>query len=159
MRATRIIMGLACLAGCKASVIGPAIGEGEAAKIASEAEASFTSGDLNAIMSHYAPGAVVFDPGTNAPSQDRAQQTKWTQALVTMQPRRFDPGKRTVQPLGPEVFISSGISSIDVTTGQGIQTVHLRYTDVFQKQADGHWRIVHEHNSALPVPSMAGAAA
>lgn len=154
MRMLIIVTGLALLAACNAPPgQEAAIGESEAGKIATEAEASFTSGSVKAIMDHYAPDAVQFDPGVNAPSRDRAQLTKWTEALVAMNPRNFDPGKRMIQPLGPNAFISSGLGSIDVQTSQGLQTVHLRYTDVFRKQADGRWLIVHEHNSALPIPA------
>lgn len=157
MRGSTIILAsLMLLAGCKGAGSSGSISESAAAKIAAEAEASFTGGDSKAIMAHYAPGAVIFDPGTNAPSRDRAQQTKWTDALIAMHPRNFDPGKRIVQPLDADTFISSGLSSIQIETSQGLQTVHLRYSDVFRKQADGKWLIVHEHNSALPVMATVG---
>lgn len=148
---------LLALAACKPTTSAPAgsISVADAEKVAAAAEASFTSGDVARIMGHYGKDAVVFDPGTNVPTRDPAKLTEWTKALVAMQPRNYSPGKRIIQPLGPDSFISSGLSSIDVLTGAGMQTVHLRYTDVFRKQADGQWRIVHEHNSALPLPSAA----
>ena len=153
MRVTLIVGVAVALGACNAAIPGAAISDGEAAKIAAEAEASFTGGNTQAIMSHYAPGATMFDPGTNSPSRDRAVQTKWTDALVQLKPQNFDAGKRVIQSLGPDAFISSGIASLEISTGQGMQAIHVRYTDVFKKQADGKWLIVHEHNSALPSPA------
>ncbi len=146
------MLAVTMLTGCTRTANKAPVGEPEAARIAADAEASFTSGNTAAIMSHYAPDAVIFDPGTNAPSQNRAVQSKWTDALVALRPTRFDPGKRTIQPLGPDAFISSGLATLEIPADQGSRAVHVRFTNVYQRQADGKWLIVHEHNSGLPVP-------
>lgn len=141
------ILLFAALSGCEGQA---GITQAAAAKIASEAQASFTSGDTAKIMQHYAPSAVMFDAASAEPTHDRALQTHWTDQLVALHPRNFDPGKVQIQLLGPKAFVASGIASIEVATPQGYQKVHVRYSDVYQKQEDGQWRIVHEHNSAVP---------
>src|SRR5262245_12144066 len=57
--------------------------EAEASTIAERAEASFTTGDVNAIMNQYANGAVMIDASNPAPSTDRKVQTGWARTFVS----------------------------------------------------------------------------
>ena len=132
---------------------GPAVTAAEAATIAERAEASFTTGDVKAIMTHYADGAVMIDAATPNPSADRKVQTGWAQNFVSMQPAEFKVVGRQIQLLGPDAFISSGIETFTVAAGQARPTVSARFTDVFQRQKDGSWKIVNEHVSMPPTPA------
>src|SRR5688572_17723495 len=68
----------AALTACKpATGNRPPVTETEAVRIAEQAEASFTAGDVNAIMRHYADSAVMIDAAAPAPSADRKVQTGW----------------------------------------------------------------------------------
>ena len=142
------------LSACKpATGTRPPVTEAEAVRIAQQAEASFTSGDVNAIMRHYADSAVMVDAAAPAPSADRKVQTGWARNFVSMQPAEFTVPDRRIQLLGPDAFISSGTETFTVAAGAARPRVSARFSDVFQRQKDGAWKIVHEHVSMVPSPA------
>lgn len=141
----------ALLLGCKAASSGhPAVTEAEASAIAERAEATFTTGDLGAIMNQYAERAVMIDASNPAPSTDRKVQTGWAKAFVSMKPADYHVPDRHIQLLSPDAFVSSGTEVFTVEAGSARPTVSARFTDVFQRQRDGSWKIVHEHVSMPP---------
>ena len=144
----------AALTACKpATGTRPPVTEAEAVRIAEQTEASFTSGDVNAIMRHYADSAVMIDAAAPAPSADRKVQTGWARNFVSMQPAEFTVPDRRIQLLGPDAFISSGTETFTVAAGAARPRVSARFSDVFQRQKDGAWKIVHEHVSMVPSPA------
>jgi ketosteroid isomerase-like protein len=147
---------MAALAGCRAQEgAHSAVTKAEATSIAEKAEASFTTGDVNAIMNQYASGAVMFDASHAAASTDRKVQIGWAQSFVSMKPANYHVPDRQIQIVGPDAFVSSGTEAFTVQAGSATPTVSARFTDVFQRQRDGSWKIVHEHVS-MP-PTTAGA--
>ncbi|MDQ3075361.1 MAG: SgcJ/EcaC family oxidoreductase [Pseudomonadota bacterium] len=128
----------------------------EADKIVSEAYAAFTSGDAIAMMGHYAPGATVIDAANNAPSSDRATITKWSANFAAMKPSDLVTDPRTVQVLDADTIVSSGMAAFLADVGGNRRRVSVRYTHVFQRQPDGRWLIVAEHNSIPPQPVALG---
>ncbi|HKX92997.1 MAG TPA: nuclear transport factor 2 family protein [Sphingomicrobium sp.] len=145
-------LALILLAGCKVHRASeqPAVTTEEAIRIAEAAEANFTTGDVNKVMAQYAPGAVMFDAGSPAFSTDRKVQTGWAQSFVSMKPADYHVPDRQIQILGPDAFISSGTEMFTVAAGAARPTLTFRFTDVFQRQRDGSWKIVHEHLSSPP---------
>ena len=135
----------------------PPVTEAQAARIAEAAEANFTTGDLKKIMAQYADGAVMIDAATSEPSVDREVQTGWARTFVSMAPADYKVPNRHIQLLGGDAFISSGIETFTVAAGAARPTVSARFTDVFQRQKDGSWKIVHEHVSMPPTPTGAPA--
>ena len=135
----------------------PPVNEAQAARIAEVAEANFTTGDLKKIMAQYADGAVMIDAATSEPSVDREVQTGWARTFVSMAPADYKVPNRHIQLLGGDAFISSGIETFTVAAGAARPTVSARFTDVFQRQKDGSWKIVHEHVSMPPTPTGAPA--
>jgi hypothetical protein len=127
--------------------------EAEAVKIAEQAEATFTTGDTKAIMAQYAAGAVMIDAAAPAPSTDRKVQTGWANNFVSMKPADYHVPDRHIQIVGPDAFISSGTEVFTVEAGAARPTVSARFSDVFQRQKDGSWKIVHEHVSMPPQAS------
>ena len=127
--------------------------EAEAGKIAEQAEATFTSGDTKAIMAQYAANAVMIDASAPVPSTDRKVQTGWAQSFVSMKPAEDHVPDRHIQIVGPDAFVSSGTETFTVEAGVARPTVSARFTDVFQRQKDGSWKIVHEHVSVPPPAS------
>jgi ketosteroid isomerase-like protein len=150
-RAAASLFLLAALAGCRQQQQdhSPVTGA-EASAIAERAEASFTTADAKAIMSQYANGAVMIDASNAAPSTDRKVQTGWAQAFVSMKPADYHVPDRHIQIVGPDAFVSSGTEVFTVKAGAASPTVSARFTDVFQRQRDGNWKIVHEHVSMPP---------
>lgn len=157
MRASWILMTLGAtlaVGACKqaGSATAP-VTEAEARQIAEQAEASFTSGDVKRIMQQYADGAVMIDAGNVRPSTDRKVQQGWASTFVSMQPRDYAVAERHIQLISPDAFVSSGIETFTVAAGAARPTVSARFTDVYQRQKDGSWKIINEHMSMPPVPS------
>ena len=145
------------LAACQKAPSGqPAVTAAEAEKIAAAAEATFTTGDLARIMDQYADGAAMIDASAPLPSSDRKVQTGWTRAFTSMKPADYKVSGREIKLLGGDAFVSAGIESFTVAAGAARPTVSARFTDVFQRQSDGKWKIVAEHVSmpptAVPAP-------
>ena len=139
------------LAGCLRQQSGHApVTESEARAIAERAEASFTTGNVDAIMRQYANGAVMIDASNPTPSTDRKIQTGWATTFNSMKPANYHVPDRHIQIVGPDAFVSSGTEIFTVQAGSATPTVSARFTDVFQRQRDGSWKIVHEHVSMPP---------
>ena len=148
------MIALALLAGClKKPGEHQPVTEAEATAIAERAEASFTMGNVDAIMAQYANGAVMIDASNPTPSIDRKVQTGWAKAFVSMKPTDYHVPDRHIQIVGPNAFISSGTEIATIEAGAARPTISARFTDVFERQGDGSWRIVHEHVSMPPSPA------
>lgn len=127
--------------------------QAQAEKIIESTEKSYGSGNAAEIMAHYADGAVMFDQGLLAPIADRQLQTKLTQGFAATQPRDFTVANRAIQILDADTFVASGVTSFTIQLGQARQPTRARFTQVYQRQGDGSWKIVHEHMSAPPAGS------
>jgi hypothetical protein len=148
------MVALAALAGCKQASSGQApVTEAEAGKIAEAAEVTFTSGDLGKIMDQYADNAVMIDASKPDPSADHKVATDSARTFVSMKPADYRVIGRHIQVVGPDAFVSSGIEQFSVAAGAARPTVSARFTDVFQRQSDGKWKIVAEHVSMPPTPA------
>lgn len=124
----------------------------EALKIAEASEATYSSGDAKKIMATYANGAVAFDPGHVDSSTDPKVIEGWVGEFVSMAPGDFTWTNRQIQLLGPDAFVSSGVARFTVAAGQARPQVGVRISQVYQRQKDGSWKIVHEHMSMPPTP-------
>ena len=154
MLSRSILLASLALAACVKAPSGqPPVTEAQANQIALDAEASFTGGDLGKIMIHYADPAVMIDAATPEPNGDRKVQSGWARNFISMKPADYQVVGRHIQLLGGDAFISSGIERFTVESGAARPTVSARFTDVFQRQKDGSWKIVHEHVSMPPTPS------
>jgi hypothetical protein len=151
MRVFVLCVGILAIAGCKQAPAGhAAVTKAEAATIAEQAEANFTTGKVDDVMRQYAEGAVLFDAGHSTLSTDRKVQTGWARDFVSMKPADYHVPDRQIQLLGPDAFISSGTEVFTIESGTTRPTLSARFTDVFQRQPDGSWKIVHEHVSLPP---------
>jgi ketosteroid isomerase-like protein len=145
-----VCVALIVLSGCKLQHTAQPVTKTEATRIAEAAEANFTTGDVKKVMAQYADGAVMFDSAHPGLSTDRKVQTGWAQDFVSMKPGDYHVPDRQIQLLGPDAFISSGTEMFTVQAGSQRPTISARFTDVFQRQSDGSWKIVHEHVSLPP---------
>lgn len=127
--------------------------QAEAETIIEATEKSYGSGNAAEIMAHYADGAVMFDQGLLAPVADRQLQTKLTQGFAATQPRDFTVANRAIQILDADTFVASGVTAFTIQLGQARQPARARFTQVYQRQGDGAFKIVHEHMSAPPAGS------
>ena len=55
-----------------------------------------------------------------------------------------------IQVLDAGTIIASGTGTFNSGVPSGPRQITIRYSDVYQKQPDGHWLIVHEHLSNVP---------
>ncbi|MEO6434074.1 MAG: nuclear transport factor 2 family protein [Sphingomicrobium sp.] len=140
------------LVSCQKAGVTPPVTEAEAIKIAESAEATFTAGDLDKIMGQYANGAAMIDAGDPNPSTDRKVQTGWARNFTSMKPLDYEVASRQTRILGPDAFVTSGMESFTVEAGAARPRVNARFTDVYQRQKDGSWKIVAEHMSMPPTP-------
>ena len=134
-----------------------ALGQEEAEKVVANTHAAFTSGDAFRIMENYAPGASMFDPGHADMTTDRATQTKWTADFVAMKPSDLVTQPREVRVLDADTIVASGKAAFLAQVGANRERLQVRYSQVFQRQPDGAWKIVHEHMSMPPGPVGPGA--
>jgi ketosteroid isomerase-like protein len=151
--------GLAAMAvsGCKPAASGQSpVTQSEATRIAEQAEANFTKGNVDAVMGQYADNAVLFDATHPALTTDRKVQAGYAKDFVSMKPADYHVPDRQIQIVGPDAFVSSGTEMFTVEAGAARPTISARFTDVFQRQRDGSWKIVNEHVS-LPPATPAGA--
>ena len=153
MRSSILIAALPLLAACQQQAGQPPVTEAQATQIALNAESTFTTGDLGKIMDQYADNAVMIDAANPLPSAERKVQAGWARSFVSMKPADYQVAGRQIQLVGPDAFVSSGIESFTVESGAARPTVSARFTDVFQRQRDGKWKIINEHVSMPPTPT------
>jgi ketosteroid isomerase-like protein len=151
MRVTMLaIVGIA-LSGCQQPQAGnKPVTQAEATRIAEQTEANFTKGSADAVMRQYADNAVLFDATHPALTTDRKVQAGWAKDFVSMKPADYHVPDRQVQVVGPDAFVSSGTEMFTVEAGAARPTISARFTDVYQRQRDGSWKIVNEHVSLPP---------
>ena len=142
-----------------ATVPSGSISEADARKIVDGVHRDFLGGDAVKMMTHYAPGAILFDPSHSQPSADRNTQTQWATEFVAMKPADLVSNPSTVQLLDADTFVASGIAGFTGEVNGHRDLYHARYTQVFERQADGSWLIVHEHMSMPPATAAAAPAA
>jgi len=124
--------------------------QADAEKIVADAEAAWSSNRVETVMANYADGAVVFDTATLPPTTDRNIQTRGNAAFLTMKPADFRVDPRNVQLLDNDTIVASGVLSFTANVGAARPVLKTRYTDVYQRQPDGGFKIVHEHMSSPP---------
>ena len=152
--AIAMLLAATALSGCDKAPGGHApVTDSEATQIATAAEASFTTGNLDAVMNQYDDKAVMIDASSPEPSDDRKVTTGWAKSFISMKPADYRVIGRHIQLLGPDAFVSSGVESFTVAAGAARPTVSARFSDVFQRQGDGKWKIVNEHVSMPPTPA------
>jgi hypothetical protein len=123
--------------------------EAEATAIADKLSASVASGDPVQILANYTPDAVAFSLLTNDLITTAEANKADTEAVLKLEPKATL-NARKVQVLDADTFVDSGVMTLDVKKAGKATWLVARYTDVYQKQADGSWKIVTEHMSPAP---------
>jgi len=118
-------------------------------------DAALKAKDAAALAAFYAPTAVLVDPMQNAvvrndPANAVAGTTEW----LKMEPA-YTVNSVETQILDADTFVASGVITMDFKRNGRPTWVVQRFTDVWQKQADGQWQIVTSHVSNAPRPVAA----
>lgn len=113
-------------------------------------EAAVKNRDAAALVAIYAEGAVFIGVDANEASKlDAAAMSAAVAEWFKTEPT-ITPNASEVQILDADTFVESGIITMDFKRNGKPTWRAERYTHVWQKQADGSWKIVTEHASALP---------
>jgi hypothetical protein len=127
----------------------PPVSEADAAKVADATVAAWTSMDPTKIKALYGPSVVGFDYAIGPLSTDRVT---WDRAQDIFAAAKIDGAvqvSRKIQILDSDVFVVSGVWDVTSSTMPASNGT-VRCTDVYQRDANGHWPIVNEHCSAMP---------
>ena len=118
-------------------------------------DAALKAKDAAAIAAMYTPESVYVGPMENAvmKSDSAAVLAGVTEWLKT------DPSQTTnsieVQLLDADTFVASGLVTLDFKRNGRPTWLLQRFTDVWEKQSDGQWRIAASHASNAPKPVLA----
>jgi ketosteroid isomerase-like protein len=126
--------------------------DAEAAAIVDKVETTFNSGDAKTIMANYRDDAVLFDPVEPEPTADHATAMRWNENFAKMKLSGMQVPNRRIQVLDADTIVSSGIGEFTKSGAGEKVPAKFRYTDVYQRQPDGSWKVVHEHISFPPGP-------
>ena len=144
-------LSLVMLAGCQQEKPAPVpqkISESDAEIIANRNEVEFASTDAARIEAVYAPDVVAFDAVSMPLITDRTRFDALQKEFAAQKFDSISDRERKIQVLDPDTFIVSGTSDLASTTVPGNRAT-MRYTQVYEKQQDGNWRIVNEHISTV----------
>ena len=142
-------LALAFVAGGCHKVPPPAISEADASAAADATQTVWTSMDAAKIEALYTKNVVGFDPAIARLSTDRANWDKLQMAFADMKFDGITVFDRKIQILDADTFVASGTATMTSKDGT-IKSSAMRFTDVYQKQADGKWLIANEHVSFVP---------
>lgn len=122
--------------------------------------AALQTGDPQQVADMYADDSVLLPTVWDGPLVTREEKIAYFTTFLKSKPygtinesivRFLDDSKTTA--------INSGIYTFDLTDEEGkVSQVGARYTYVYDKQADGTWKIAEHHSSVLPVGDALAAA-
>ena len=144
-----LVGALATLSACqKGPAAAAAVSEADATAVADATQTAWVTMDAAKIEAAYAKDIVAFDVMDPPLSTTWDNWHKLQQGFAAMKFDKIDVPDRKIQILDGDTFVVSGTGTM---TGSGeMKEAGLRFTDVYQKQADGKWLIVNEHASFVP---------
>lgn len=125
------------------------ISEAEANAISDKVIATFASRDPAKLVALYTADRMMLDSEHNRPYADSKRFGEFAKGLMALKPTQ-KVLHRTIKILDADTFVNITLGSVSIETPEGPTTVTVRYTQVFQKQADGGWKIAVEHLSSAP---------
>lgn len=154
MRNLSFALGLAALtlggtglAGCGQNTVVDAaqpVTEAEAQTVLADFSKAVQSMDLTAIDKWYNDDVVAFDPEAPARIDGKVSMHVANARFVDLKFDHAEMPDPKIQIIGPNLFIASGLAHLTSSTGKTKEAA-FRYTEVFQKQADGTWQSINEH--------------
>lgn len=135
------------LTGCKQQPTADAaqpVTEAQAKTVVTDFAKTIQSMDLTALDKWYADDVVGYDPQAPDPVEGKVSMHVANARFIDMKFDHADMPDPEIQILSPDLFVASGFSHLTSSTGK-MKKADLRYTDIFKKQADGTWQLIHEH--------------
>lgn len=125
--------------------------EAEALAVANALPPLMIAKDAPGVVALYADNAVLVDPMSPELVTTKEANLAATKGLIDMNMTKMIVHDRKVQVLDADTFVVTLIGSFVMQPPKGkAETMTMRVTDVYQKQADGKWLAVNEHVSAMP---------
>jgi uncharacterized protein (TIGR02246 family) len=157
-----LLVASTAIAACNQKAAAPApaaaVSEADATAAADATQAAWTTMDVAKIDAVYAPDVVGFDPADPPLSTTWDNWHKLQQGFAAMKFDGISVPDRKIQLLDDDTFVVSGTGNLTSTAGE-MKAATMRFTDVYEKQADGRWLIVNEHVSFAPTKAAAEPAA
>ncbi|MEO6716615.1 MAG: DUF4440 domain-containing protein [Novosphingobium sp.] len=139
---------LAGTAACK-RVETTKISEADAVAAADATQKAWISQDLTTVDALYSKEITAFDPASAPLATDWTTFDKYNQGFIAGKFDGITVPDRKIQILDSDTFVVSGTGMLTSTQGKD-KSVPMRFSDVYEKQADGKWLIVNEHVSFVP---------
>lgn len=130
------------------------VSEAEANTVLDTAKAAWASMDGAKMDLLYADNVTNIDVGAPGLNEGKDAVHKLNASFASMKFDKADFNPSKIVPLGADTFIAMGIAHFTSSTGK-VKQADIRFSEVFRKQADGSWKIVHEHISFPPKPEGA----
>lgn len=126
------------------------ISEADAIAFVDKVPSSLAAGDVAGAIGNYASDAILVDAGMNDLITDAATNQKATESFIKdMGPKKFDVHQEKIQVLDADNFVATILATGEM---KDKSKMSFRVTQVVHKQADGSWKVVNEHFSAMPQP-------
>lgn len=113
---------------------------------ASQAWTSMNAAKIDAI---YADNVVAFDPGYPATINGLGALAPQNAKFAKLAFDGMRMTDRDIVPLGPTMFMATGVSHL-TSSADAAKSMDVRFTEIFSRQPDGSWKIIHEHLSDVP---------
>lgn len=143
-----VIVALAVTGACK-RVDGVKVDDATMTKVSDEFLAAATAGDVTRDDALYAKDAVAVDPVSSDLIVGSEAMHKSNQAFIDMKIDKVVYTERKFVALDENAFVVIGKVHAESSAGPA-KSMDFRVTDVFRKQDDGKFLIVHEHTSLAP---------
>jgi ketosteroid isomerase-like protein len=125
------------------------LSEAEAEAVVDAAQSDFASADIDRIDALYAGNVVAFDPRQRTIGEGSVMMYAFNVPFASLGYDEVEVADRKIQVLDADTLVVSGTAQLSSSTGAS-KDKSMRYTQVFQKQADGAWKIATQHLSEAP---------
>lgn len=122
--------------------------EAEIASLFDRWNAALASGDADKVTGLYAPNAVLEPTVSNRVRTTPNDIKDYFVKFLKMKPQGTI-NYRQIRFLGDNAALDTGVYTFDLLKDGQHQSVHARYTYVYEK-VDGDWKILNHHSSAMP---------
>ncbi|WIA23804.1 hypothetical protein OEZ85_013479 [Tetradesmus obliquus] len=118
--------------------------------------AALATKDPAAVADLYGHDAVLLPTVSNEVRTTRAGIVDYFSNFLKLSPQgKVD--QSTIRLLSPDVALHSGVYSFTLNPAEGeTKIVQARFTFLYRKYGNGHWRIAEHHSSAMPEAKPAG---
>ncbi len=128
------------------------ISETDAAAILDKVPEALIAKDAAGAVGLYADNAVLVDIQAPELITTREANLAATNGFLSANVSKLTLNERKIQVLDADTFVATQIVTGDMMPAKKAIQQTIRITDVAQKGADGTWKIVSEHVSAMPTP-------